>query len=465
MSYDIKEITWDADGYAIPTDSIVGQAEAKFGNIYRNLIRTHLEASERIARNAGVDTPTEALRAFYGRTVTLGVGSKTDLVVTDMVDRFLPSGDFYYVTTSKAVKYLSQNKNIMPPVFHELDVLTHRGKAQIINDRFMRCLGIPESGAAFPESSLGYKQMFIFASPSGDIDGQAFAIEDVIARHTPQENDHMFYEVFFDNADNPLHLHKNLIAIIDKLNHGEKIVEPELLSCIGKVQDVLFQTLGIRFNWYDRIGQILRGEIKTPRIADASTVEDLLLMPSSNYYDYGEGSNNPHQAVILKINREKAIGDRKIAILPIDDRNWNKVAMLPKISPDSVTVYSRSEDLAYGLPWAPLSDLPNTMFINEVGPGRVDLKNFQPSKALCGSRYGNEQKYAHDVIKLWREQMERGKVVSLGGLQGNHLDHDKTHLTNILKSILDPKNEEPISTISTIFDYGFPRFGSHLNFQ
>lgn len=449
-------------GIDTQTDSIAGSVEKIFDQRYRELIRTQIEASERIAKNTGVPNPQDVLRAFYGQTHFDFPIYSTDLVVTDKVDKFLPLGDFYHVTTSKAPKYLSLKNVLLPTAFHELDVLTHRGKAQEISERFMRCLGIPESGAAFPQSSLGFKQMFIFASPEGDIDGQAFAIEDAIAKRSPRVNDEMFNEVFFDSPSNPQHLNHNLIKIIEKLREGKNITDQNLLEYISKLQNVLFQTLGIRFNWYDRIGQILRGEIKTPRIEDGKTIENLLLMPTSNYYKYGDGPDDSARAVILKIDRKIALGDRQIAILPLDDRNPRRVAMLPKISPDSVTVYSESKESAHGLPWKPLSDLSNKMYINGVRPNGVDLRYFKPSKALCGNRYGDDPRYARDVVKLWREPIEKGEVVSLGGLLGNYLDNDHTHLTNILRSILDPDDKNPLLTNFIIFDYGFPRFGSHL---
>lgn len=206
----------------------------------------------RITNKTGLKSPLDALAAFYGfYNLPVSVrylNNKIDLVVVDDVSGFLPpekkgfdgGADFYHVTSSKASRFLSQEGDLLPPAFHGFEILTHRGVALKIGQIFMECIGIPLSGAAFPESSLGNKDMFLFASPFGEVDGQAVRIEEAIARRTPRRNDRILFGVLFDDADKPNRLNVKLEKVLKILISGRKVDDPELLQYIDNLQNAFF---------------------------------------------------------------------------------------------------------------------------------------------------------------------------------------------------------------------------------
>lgn len=223
---------------------------------------------------------------------------------------------------------------------------------------------------------------------------------------------------------------------------------------------LFFRTLGLRFSWYDKLGQILRGETRTKYISDPHQIEHLLLF-CIKYGEYTTEPDSPSDAVILRINREKAIAGRNVSILPIDDRDWRKIAILPRIKPEWVTVYSEGRSSAHGLPWRSIYELPREAFIGGVPPEIVNLDKFNPSSALCGIKYGKTP-YLTSTVNLWKEPIREGRAVPLQSLPAD-CDFNDTNLTHVLQELLisDGVSEQNAKLI--VCEHGFPGFGAHVN--
>ena len=371
-----------------------------------------------------------------------------DLVVTDEVENFLPEGNAFHITSNLAAGSLSKGKPLLPPFVHgENNVSTHRGVGLRAAYALLVALGIPEYGPSF-ETSLGYKELFLFASKRGGLDAEQWVYEDRIGQWGAENDERITDLLYVDRKNGGLgRLHPVLFEIMTLLKKGEKLPEKEHRGYKKKLLSCLNETQGLRYRWLDRLSDVLNGNKKTEalKIWDTETLTfhlDMLLGKKVSYV------SQPSRTVVLEFDPRKSLGKRGILILPLDDRNPETTAMVPEITPDSIVrVYSKDESDAYGLPWAPVDSLDQGNWIKGIKPQGVDLSRSDPSMALCGIKYGDKPDYAKDVVRLWEGPLSSGAVVPLLGLIPFSSEND-SHLFKILVKILSDgiESEEKILT-------------------
>ena len=442
------------------------EIETQLNQSFEKLKETQAGAIRRIVQRLPeklqISDGYRILDSYFGiHYVTSHAPFGVDLIATDKISKYLPLGHCFHLTSDLAAESLSHGKSLFSPLLHNKEnVTTHRGIGLHAAYALLTALGIPEYGPGF-ETSMGYKNLFLFASKMGELDPEQWVYENRIGGWG-QQNDQRICDLLYigKTGGQPGELHPALSEILKLLKKGQKPSGENFRRYVSSLILCLNEMQGLRYRWIERLQDVLQGKMQT----DPSKISDpmsLLLGLDILFNRKGYHISRSSRAVVLEFDPRKALKNRSLLILPLDDRDPKGTAMLPEIPKSSIVrVFSEQKADAHGLPWAPIEELGPDCWIKRVTPNKINVSNMNPATAMCGIKYGPYPNYQGDTIRLWKEPLKSGDVVSALGLHA-HASTTESYLFAILKQILIDtcSNNENLPggvSESIISETGFP---------